>query len=182
MREKRKHGFLSHGFLLDRDISKIAALFPRKRAKTLSDVGLPESAADSEIVWEAWERKLTIVTGNGDDFVREINAFQGRTTRAGCHDMYGLIVLPNGYEHQKRLLQGLDDKLLLGSASLNWTDVAQKNCLVRVKKNGKPEVKRFRRCFYCQKLERARRKHDPTPLFDSIVQKGTFDSWEPLQK
>jgi hypothetical protein len=153
MREKRKDGLLSYGFLLDRDVSKVAALFPRKRTRTLSDVGLSEKAKDSEIVREAWERQLTIVTGNGDDFVREINAFQGRTKRADCHELYGVIVLPNGYEHQRRLLQGLEDKLRLGSEKLKWTDVAQKNCFVRVKKSGKPEVKRFKRCFYCQKQE-----------------------------
>jgi hypothetical protein len=84
----------------------LTSLFPRKRTKTLADVGLSERARDSEIVGEVWDRNLTIVTGNGDDFVREINIFQGRTTRAICHDLYGLIVLPNGYEHQKRLLQG----------------------------------------------------------------------------
>ena len=155
MREKRKDGLRSYGFLLDRDVSKVAALFPKKRTKTLSDVGLSERAKDSEIVREAWERELTIVTGNGDDFVREIKAFQGRTTRADCHELYGLIVLPNGYERQKRLLQGLEDKLRLGSEKLTWTDVAQKNCFVRVKSSGKPEVRRFKRCFYCQKEELA---------------------------
>jgi hypothetical protein len=155
MREKRKDGLPSYGFLLDRDVSKAASLFPRKRTKTLIDVGLSEKAKDSEIVREAWERELTIVTGNGDDFIQEINAFQDRTTRADCHELFGLVVLPNGYEHQRRLLQGLEDKLRLGSEKLTWTDVAQKNCLVRVKKNGKPEVKLFKRCFYCQKLELA---------------------------
>ena len=83
------------------------------------------------------------MTGNGDDFVREINAFQSRTTRAVCHELYGLVVLSNRYERQKRLLQGLEDKLRLGSERLTWTDVAQKNCFVRVKNSGKPEVRRF---------------------------------------
>jgi hypothetical protein len=66
----------SHGFLLDRDVSKVSSFFPKKRTNTLADVGLSENARDSEIVRKAWERRLTIVTGNGDDFVREINAFQ----------------------------------------------------------------------------------------------------------
>jgi hydroxypyruvate isomerase len=155
MREKRKDGLSSHGFLLDRDVSKVSSLFPKKRTKTLAGVGLSENARDSEIVRKAWERGLTIVTGNGDDFVREINAFQSRTKRNDCHELHGLVVLPNGYEHQKRLLQDLQDNLRLGSEILTWADVAQKNCLVRVKKNGKPEVRRFQRCFYCQKLELA---------------------------
>jgi hypothetical protein len=155
MREKRKDGLRSYGFLLDRDVSKVASLFPRKRTKSLADVGLSERAKDSEIVRVAWERELIIVTGNGDDFVREINAFQDRTTRIDCHELFGLVVLPNGYERQKRLLQGLESKLRLGSESLTWTDVSRKNCFVRVMKNGNAEVRRFKRCFYCQKLELA---------------------------
>jgi hypothetical protein len=146
MREKRKDGLPSYGFLLDRDVSKVASLFPRKRTKTLADVGLSERARDADIVRIARERALTIVTGNGDDFVREINAFQGRTTRADCQELYGLVVLPNGYERQKRLLQGLDDKLRLGSEKLTWTNVAKKNCFVRVKKNGNGQLRGLNKC------------------------------------
>jgi len=40
MREKRKEGMLSHGFLLDKDVSKVASLFPKKRTKTIADIGL----------------------------------------------------------------------------------------------------------------------------------------------
>jgi len=155
MREKRKDGLSSYGFLLDRDVSKVISLFPRKRTKTLADVGLSEKAMDSEIVKEAWERRLTIVTGNGDDFVREIGVFQSQTKRKNCHELHGLVVLPNGFENQRRLLQGLADKLRLGSEVLTWADIAEKNCLVKVKRSGKPEVKRFKRCFYCQKQELA---------------------------
>jgi hypothetical protein len=50
MREKRKDGLASYGLLLDRDVSKVASLFPRKRIKTLADVGLSETARDSDIV------------------------------------------------------------------------------------------------------------------------------------
>ena len=85
--------------------------------------------------------------------VRPPNEFQSQTKRADCHELNGLIVLPNGYEHQRRLLHGLEPKLRLGSERLTWTDVSQKNCNVRVTKRGNPEVKRFQRCFYCQKLE-----------------------------
>jgi len=75
MREKRKDGMFSYGFLLDRDVSKAAILFPKKRTKTIADIGLPPNASDAETVRAAWERQLTIVTGNGDHFVREINKF-----------------------------------------------------------------------------------------------------------
>ena len=73
MREKRKDGMLSHGLLLERDVSKVASLFPKKRTDTIADIGLPPNAKDAEIVRQAWERQLKIVTGKGDDFVRGIN-------------------------------------------------------------------------------------------------------------
>jgi hypothetical protein len=148
MREKRKDGMLSHGFLLDRDVSKVASLSPKKRTKTLANVGLPEDASDPEIVKKAWARG-TIVTGNGDDFVREINRFLAQTKKAECHEMFGLVVLPIGYERSQ-------DKtnLRLGKERLTWTDVAHRNYNVRVKRNGATEVQRFPRCAYCLKNEK----------------------------
>jgi hypothetical protein len=50
MREKRKDGMLSHGFLLDRNVSKVASLFPEKRAKTIADIGLPPNATDAGVI------------------------------------------------------------------------------------------------------------------------------------
>jgi hypothetical protein len=64
MREKRKDEVLRPGFLLDRDVSKVASLFPKKRTKTIADIGLPQNATDAEIVKAAFDRQLTIVTGN----------------------------------------------------------------------------------------------------------------------
>jgi hypothetical protein len=87
----------------DRDVSKAASLFPRKRTKTIADIGLLQNASDAQIVKEACDRQLTIVTGNGDDFVKEINKFLAQTKKAsdGCHEVFGLVVLPNGYERQR---------------------------------------------------------------------------------
>jgi hypothetical protein len=92
MRERRKDGMLSYGFLLDRDVSKAVSLFPKKRAKTIADIGLPQNAPDAAVVKAAWERQLTIVTGNGDDFIREITSFLKQTKKAsdGCHEVFGL--------------------------------------------------------------------------------------------
>jgi hypothetical protein len=154
-REKRKDSLFSHGFLLDRDVSKAASHFPRKRTKTIADIGLPQHATDAEIVRAAWEHGLTIVTGNGDDFARDIHKFLSQTKRNECHEMRGLVVLPNGYERQKRLLQNVERTLKLGSEKLTWADVADKNCYVKVKRNGGTEVRRFPRCFFCQGNEKS---------------------------
>jgi hypothetical protein len=154
MGEKLRDPRLEYGFLLDRNVSKVAPLFPAKRSRTIAQVGLLENATDAEIVRKAWDLCLTIVTANGDDFVKEITRFQNQTTRVNCHEMFGLVVLPNGYESQRRLLQKTGEKLRLGTEKLTWRDVALKNCYVRLKKSGNPEVKRFKRCF-CQKNELA---------------------------
>ncbi len=153
MRENRKDGMLAYSFLLDRDVSKVAPLFPKKRTQTIEAIGLSERASDAAIVKAAWERQLTIVTGNGDHFVKEIQKFLAQTKRAECHEMYGLLVLPNGYERQKRLLQDIEDRLRLGKEKLSWADVAHRNCCVKVTRLGAAEVRRFPRCFFCQKNE-----------------------------
>jgi hypothetical protein len=153
MREKRKDPMLVAGFLLDRDVSKAASLFPAKITRTIMQVGLPDNVGDATIVKKAWKLRRTIVTCNGDDFKREILKFQKQTKQTECREMFGLVVLPNGYENQKRLLQIIGTKLRLGTKKLTWADVAEKNCYVRVKKSGDPEVKRFPRCFCCQKRE-----------------------------
>lgn len=140
---------------MDRNVSKVAPLFPAKRSRIIAQVGLLENATDAEIVRKAWDLCLTIVTANGDDFVKEITRFQNQTTRVNCHEMFALVVLPNGYESQRRLLQRTGEKLRLGTEKLTWGDVALKNWYVRLKKRANPEVKRFKRCFYCQKNQLA---------------------------
>jgi hypothetical protein len=140
-------------FLFDRDASKSSGLFPAKRVWTLAKVGIPEDADDSEIVRKAWDHRCTIVTSNGEDFRQEILRFQSQTKKKDCHELYGLVVLPSGYEHQRRTLSVLQRRLLFGSRRLSWSDVWEENYYVKVKRNGSPEIKRFPRCLYCQKLE-----------------------------
>jgi hypothetical protein len=55
-----------YGFLIDRDVAKTEALFPRKRARTTLRVSLAENASDATIVELACDRQWIIVTGNGD--------------------------------------------------------------------------------------------------------------------
>jgi hypothetical protein len=50
MREKRKDPTPKYGFLLDRDVTKAASLFPAKRVHTIEEVGLPQDATDAKIV------------------------------------------------------------------------------------------------------------------------------------
>lgn len=93
------------------------------------------------------------MTANGEDFRRQILRFQSQTKKKVCHELYGLVVLPSGYENQRRSLSGLEKRLRLGSRTLTWSDVWEENYYVKVKRVGSPEIRRFPRCLYCQKLE-----------------------------
>jgi hypothetical protein len=153
VREEKKYTKVDHGFLLDRDVAKAKDLFPAKRTKTMEDVGLPPDAPDSELVFEAWNRKLILVTGNGKDFKREIEHFLRGTKRKLCHEVYGLLVLPNGYERQKRFVRTIESKLRLGKDRLTWADVFDRNLHVQVDRSGAVSVREFPRCAYCLKLQ-----------------------------
>lgn len=142
-----------YGFLVDRDVAKSASSFPQKRTHTTVRMGLAEDASDEAIVRLAWERQLTIVTGNGDDFLREMLKFQSKTEKRDCHDLFGLIILPNGFEIQRRVLAGIEQKLRFGSQRITWADVWRKNYCVKVPKSGNPTISTLPRCIYCQKLQ-----------------------------
>jgi hypothetical protein len=143
-------------FLLDRDVSKVVSLFPRRRARTITDVGLSETARDAAVVEKAWELEATIVTSNGDDFLKEVGKFLRQTKRKDCHDLFGLIILPNKFEIQKRKLCDLVARLRFGGGRITWDDVWRKNLCVRVKATGNPEITQLPRCFYCQKAASSR--------------------------
>jgi hypothetical protein len=83
-------------------------MFPARRTRTVADVGLPENATDAAIVEKAWKPEAIIVTANGDDFLREVRRFLRSTKRKDCHDLFGLVILPNKYEIQKRTLNELN--------------------------------------------------------------------------
>jgi len=132
-------------FLLDRDVSKAVALFPAR---------LAQDAKDRVIVKKAWDLRAILVTANGDDFVREVRAFLGQTKRKDCHDLFGLVVLPNKFEIQKRTLSDLAARLRLGGRKITWHDVWTENLCVRVKATGNPEITLLPRCSYCRKTGR----------------------------
>jgi hypothetical protein len=116
---------------------------------------IPPNAAGAEIVRVAQDKQLAIVTGNGPDFEREIKAFiaQSKKVADGCHEVFGLVVLPNGYEHQRRILQDVESKLKFDGESVTWADVAERNLYVKVNRTGKVHVKKLPRCPYCIRNE-----------------------------
>jgi hypothetical protein len=143
-----------YNFLFDRDVSKAVLLLSKKRSRTVSDVRLPDNATDASVVAKAWELDATIVTANGDDFLREMSAFSRQTKKSECHDLFGLVILPSGFEIQKRVLPRLDDRLRFKGKAISWKEVQRQNLCVRVKADGGfPTITQLPQCFYCEKLD-----------------------------
>jgi hypothetical protein len=141
-----------YGFLIDRDVVKAVSLFPSKRTSTTLEMGLPENASDAEIVKLACERQRIIVTANGDDFIREIRRYLKTTEKKECHDLSGLVILPNRYECQRRVLDGIGNRLYFDGKKITWNDVWKNNYCVRILRYGKVVISELPKCFYCQKL------------------------------
>jgi hypothetical protein len=138
----------NYRFIFDNDSRKTAEFFPRRRTVSLEQAGLTEKASDREIVEVASDRGWIIVTANGDDFMAEVNRYLQQSTKLVCHDLSGLIIVPNDYEIQRRVLPGLGNRLHFEGKLINWKDVWELDCCVRVCKDGKAQVTRFERCFY----------------------------------
>lgn len=140
-------------FLIDNDSQAAARHFPQKRVVSLSQAKLPSSASDAEVVAAAWELECILVTANGPDFEKEIEQFLQKTQQNDCHDLFGLVVIPNPAAVQNRVLPGLAKKLRYKGRNIAWQDVWRRNYLVRVHSNGAVDVRELGRCFYCKKIE-----------------------------
>jgi hypothetical protein len=90
------------------------------------------------------------------DFRPAIAKFQRQKGGKWCGDVFGLIVLPNVHETQKRLLKNrlsdLEAQLpRVGAKRTTWKEVHQRNYMVRVKKSGSPRVTVLGLCPVCTK-------------------------------
>jgi hypothetical protein len=139
-------------FLIDNDSQSASRFFPAKRVVTLHRAGLEPNASDSDIVEKACDLECIIVTANGQHFEREIRKALLKTKKKSCHDLFGLVVIPNPSAVQERVLPSLTKKLQLAGKPISWDDVWYKNLLVRVHANGNVEVRELGRCFYCKKI------------------------------
>ena len=63
--------------------------------------------------------------------------------RDGCHEMFGLVILPNRYEINKRLLPEIEKKLRMSGRKITWADVHFENYRVRLKKDERPSTRRL---------------------------------------
>ncbi len=141
----------SYKFIFDNDCPNAAEFFPSRRIVTLEQAGLSPASSDRKIVELASERRWIIVTANGDDFVAEIKRYLRQSTKLVCHDLSGLVIIPNDYQLQQRALPRLEERLHFENKHIGWKDVWELDCCVRVTKNGRAQITRFERCFYCTK-------------------------------
>ncbi len=138
-------------FIFDNNCEKAAELFPKRRSISLKRAGLSPGASDREIVELASDRKWIIVTSDGDDFIKEINRYLRQTMRLQCHDLSGLVILPDAFEAQKNAMRKIEQRLVLNRKHISWKEVWDLDCCVRITKTGIAHVTRFDRCFYCKK-------------------------------
>jgi hypothetical protein len=141
----------SYKFIFDNDSRKAAVFFPQRRIVTLEQAGLTEKATDREVVEVASDRRWIIVTANGDHFITEIRRYLRQSTRLICHDLSGLVIVPNDHQFQQRSLPRLEKRLHLDGKRIGWKDVWELDCCVRATKDGKAQITRFERCRYCKK-------------------------------
>src|SRR5262249_41883665 len=135
------------GFLVDADAVSCIAWFDRAIIAT--------KHADEDIVKEAWDQQRTIVTSNGRDFLRYIRGFQNPPNKPQCHDLWGLVVVPNAqFERQKGLRSIQHGLNVLRTGTLRWPGAAFLNLYIRVTADGEREVYRFKRCPFCEHPER----------------------------
>jgi Domain of unknown function (DUF5615) len=141
----------SYRFIFDNNCRKAASFFPRRRIVMLEDAGLTEKATDRQIVEVASDREWIIVTANGDDFTAEIKQYLGQSRKLICHDLSGLVIIPNDHQIQQRILPKIEHRLHFNDEHISWKDVWERDLCVRVTEIGNPQITKFERCFYCKK-------------------------------
>jgi hypothetical protein len=132
------------GFLIDHDVDFARKWFPGNVADG--------KWSDPEVVAKAWDDTSTIVTANGGDLAREVLKYQ-RThpcTKSECHDMFGLVVIPNHEFRARNAIEAVAKKrgLRAGLTTLTMDDIHMHNLYAKYHADGSVEVKRFPMCPY----------------------------------
>jgi hypothetical protein len=151
------------GVLIDHDVSHARKWFGGRVA---------DAVPDREVVEEAWDGENTIVTANGAHFVKHMLAHQ-RTHTHGlrCHDMSGLVVVPNQEFRAENAIAALRKRrgVRFGNTVITMRDVAMYNLYVKIHANGSTTVKRFPLCQYREDIPPS------PPWYDSLPVVGTND-------
>jgi hypothetical protein len=131
------------GFLIDKDAESVIPLIGGRRTR---------HQHDAETVEEAWRGSHTIVTSNGDDFIREIITFQRRENNRDCRDVWGLLIVPNKAFVRERVLPPLmRDGLDTPMGPLLWPAIGLLNFCLTIRSDGSLTRRRFARCSFCER-------------------------------
>jgi hypothetical protein len=152
------------GFLVDEDSFPLLALWEHTKKAT--------ARTDQEIVREAHEECRTIITSNGWDFVRRIQEYQSPPNNPECRDLWGLLVLPNRELVREKQLKAVRHGLNVPRlGTLGWPGVAVLNLYVHLTDEGRVDVRRFKRCPFCEHPQnglkindRWRKWYDSSPI------------------
>jgi hypothetical protein len=142
------------GFLVDADAVASVPFFSRAIKATAHD--------DPDIVREAWDLNQTIVTSNGRDFIRYIQKFQNPPNNPTCRDLWGLLVIPNAQLDRERGLKSIRHGLDVPQYGLlRWPAAGLLNLYVHLNAAGKTDIRRFKRCPFCEDPENDVRIKEP---------------------
>ena len=140
-------------FMLDRGVNHLIDLFPPKRVVSTETLGLRDNLPDDEVVGYASEHSHLLVASNRRDFVRDAakHIAQSTKSKTGCRRVSGMILLvPNDEMTQRRILKGLESRLVFEGKRITFADIHRDDLLVTVEANGMSRVSRLPRCPHCE--------------------------------
>jgi hypothetical protein len=126
--------------------------FRPKAAVSTESLGLRSNLPDDDVVAFASEYGHLLVASNRRDFVRDAAAHVAKSSKKpnGCCRVPGMILLvPNDEITQRRVLHGLQSRLVFEGKPITFADVHHEDLLVTVEATGEARVSRLPRCPHC---------------------------------
>lgn len=139
-------------FMLDRGVNHLLDCFPPKRVVSTETLGLRSNMPDDKIVEEASIRGHILLASNRRDFLEDAKRYIAQSSKkeGGCRRVPGMILLvPNEEIAQRRILKGLQSRLMFEGKPITYGDVHDRDLLVTVEADGKARVTRLPRCPHC---------------------------------
>jgi hypothetical protein len=134
-------------FLLDNSVKDLRPYFRDGITETTIDHRLAPHADDMDVIDLGWRRRAIIVTTDLK-FPEKCKTYERQTN--GC--LAGLLLLPDGIEFQKRVLDELRSgkrKMLYSahySKPLTWADINGDNLIIKTYRDSNPAVSELCDC------------------------------------
>jgi hypothetical protein len=104
------------------------------------------------MIREAWNTCRTILTVDEAELLQHFHQFQNGSSNEECRDLWGLVVVPRDLSETAKPLERIGAGLsLFPKERLHWPAAGFRNLFVRLTAGDVPEIRRFRRCSYCEK-------------------------------